>query len=87
MIKLIDVVAELARLNPEPWTFDSAVVVAMEPDDGRGVPPEASVMGATYFLEVFVANEFLEDWQQNVAHELSVRERCEGLIGYAINDA
>lgn len=93
VLKLSEIVERLGSLDPEntiyatePWSCDSLAVVAREPDDG-GVPPEAAHIAASYFLEVFIAMEFLEDWQQYVAPRASRRELCERLIAYAVNDA
>ena len=45
----------------EPWAEGSQAIVASEPDAG-GLPAEAQKLGLKYFLEVFVAREFLEGW-------------------------
>lgn len=91
--KLIDVVANLGSYDSEltiyaskPWTCDSVAIVAHEPDRG-GVPPEAESSGAEYFIEVFVAKEFLEGWIASEGRPTSAREQCERLIQYAIYDA
>ncbi|HEY0990355.1 MAG TPA: hypothetical protein VGD80_25055 [Kofleriaceae bacterium] len=91
--RLIDVVSNLSSQDSElmiyatkPWTGDSLAVVAREPDDG-GVPPEAAFLGAEYFIEVFVAEEFLQDWIATSPEPRSDVDRCERLIQYAINDA
>jgi hypothetical protein len=91
--KLIEVVANLASYDPEmtiyapkPWSCDSDAIVAREPD-GDGLPREAMGRHAAYFIEVFVAKEFLDGWTTSVARPTSAREQCERLIQYAINDA
>ena len=90
--KLIEVVANLAYYDPEtvyapkPWTCDSEATVAREPDQG-GLPPEAESRGAVYFIEVFVAKEFLEGWTASEGRPTSAREQCEQLIRHAICDA
>jgi hypothetical protein len=91
--KLIDVVANLGSLDPKltiyvakPWTFDSDAVVAREPDQG-GVPEEAESQNAEYFIEVFIATEFLDGWAAAQRRSFSMREQCERLIQYAVHDA
>lgn len=92
-MKLVDIVgnlstygAELTIYAAEPWTYNAAAVVAGEPDTG-GLPPEAAAIGASYFIEVFVAREFLEGWQQNEHPSATAQEQCERLIHYAVHDA
>lgn len=92
-VKLKEVVSSLAAYGEEltiyakePWTCDSEAILAREPDAG-GVPPEATDMGATYFIEVFVANEFLHGWRRSQERACTAEEQCERLIQYAIHDA
>jgi hypothetical protein len=89
---LIELVANLASYDPEltvyavrPWTCDSEAVVAREPEQG-GLPHQARSCGAEYFIEVFVAKEFLEGWIVSAERRASAQERCERLIHYAVND-
>ncbi|AHF89146.1 hypothetical protein OPIT5_01595 [Opitutaceae bacterium TAV5] len=70
----------------EPWSPSSAAVVEPEPQSG-GVPADAEKRGMSYFLEVFIAQDFLEDWQGNLPKKPSATERCQRVIDYAINDA
>ncbi|MCS2159403.1 hypothetical protein MUU48_21260 [Scandinavium sp. H11S7] len=70
----------------QPWTPESETVVATEPDHG-GLPSDAVKTGAEYFLEVFLAQEFLEGWLSNLSQKPSDREQCLRLIAYAENDA
>ncbi len=91
--KLIDVVTQLEVYDAEstiyavqPWTCDSEAVVVREPPQG-GVPPEATSRSAAYLIEVFIAREFLEGWTISEERSVSVREQCERLIRYAVDDA
>jgi len=70
----------------EPWTADSQAIIAYEPDTG-GLPVEAQELGLEYFLEVFIAREFLEGWIRSLDAEPTLQQKCERLIQYAINDA
>lgn len=90
---LIDIVTNLSAFDEQltiyvakPWTCDSLAVVAREPDEG-GLPLEAESCGAVYFIEVFIAKEFLEGWLASEARRIPAREQCERLIHYAIYDA
>lgn len=90
---LLDVVTHLDTFDPEstiyaaePWSPTSSAVVATEPDDGA-VPRDAASQKAKYFIEVFVAQEFLAAWKANVKPYASEIERCERLVQYALNDA
>ena len=92
-MKLLEVIASLSRFDSEdtiyatePWTADSEVMVMREPDAG-GVPQAAAKQGMTYFIEIFIARDFLDGWQQNEKQPLSLEEQCAGLIHYAIYDA
>lgn len=88
---LIEAIRDLAKLDAdatiyaaEPWIEGSQAVVAFEPEEG-GVPVEAANL--SYFLEVFVARGFLEDWELTLKSAPTLQERCARLIQYAINDA
>ncbi|MFW5920869.1 MAG: hypothetical protein ACOCUS_03430 [Polyangiales bacterium] len=91
--KLEDVIADLSAEHDdltiyatEPSTCDSDAVVAREPMNG-GAPREAKAKGAVYFIEVFIAKEFLRRWSAAKGRGSSTRQRCERLIHYAIHDA
>ncbi|MFQ3582055.1 MAG: hypothetical protein SNJ49_09135 [Chloracidobacterium sp.] len=92
-MRLIEVVEKLGRLDEEstiyasePWTAESNAVVAPEPSEG-GLPPEAEVQGLKYFLEVFIARDFVEDWSANLDADPTAQETCSRLIEYAVKDA
>jgi len=93
MTTLLELIQDLDSLDEgstiyarEPWTAQSQVVVAPEPDSG-GLPPEAQKHGLKYFLEVSLAREFLEDWVTNLHREPTLEEKCARLIEYAVTDA
>jgi hypothetical protein len=90
---LLEVVGDLESFDKtstiyaaRPWTTDSPAIVALEPDAG-GVPAEAQKLGLAYFLEVFVAREFLEGWVKNLGAEPTSQEKCARVIRYARDDA
>ncbi|WP_376748469.1 hypothetical protein [Kosakonia cowanii] len=70
----------------QPWHPDTVATVADEPDDG-GKPNEASKIGAEYFLEIFLANDFLGGWISHLDKEPTVEEKCLRLIKYAEDNA
>jgi len=90
---LNDVINQLDSFDEEktiyakrPWHPDTIAIVAIEPDEG-GIPDEAAKVGAEYFLEIFLANEFLEELLSYSEKFPSIEERCLRLIKYAENDA
>lgn len=90
---LLDVVSQSDRFDDEltiyarkPWTRDAAAILEMEPEQG-GLPARAAAGGFTYFIEIFVAAEFLGDRSRSLPTRLSEQELCDRLIQYAINDA
>lgn len=93
IMTLKDVVAKLDSFESEhtiyasrPWTETSTALVLQEPDEG-GVPEEATSLGLNYFIEIFLASEFLEDWAASLAAAPTIEEMCRRLIVYAENDA
>jgi hypothetical protein len=92
-MKLLKVIQELDTLDKEstiyaskPWTESSTAMVLPEPEAGD-IPREADELGLNYFIEVFIAHEFLTDWEANLDKTPTIHEKCERLIQYAINDA
>ena len=92
-MKLIDVITQLKSLDESltiyaeaPWQKDSTAMVRPEPDDGS-LPPDASKLGCTYFLEVSIARDFLDDWSGQLSSEPTQDQKCLRVIEYAINDA
>jgi hypothetical protein len=92
MRQLGEIVRQIASLDQDaviyaaqPWTNESTAIVAEEPESG-GVPEPAARQGLKYFLEVFLASEFLADWESMLGRTPTDQERCERLIRYAIDD-
>jgi hypothetical protein len=93
MMTLAQVVDRLAEFDTadtiyasEPWLPSSPAVVAPEPAPGA-LPDIATNSGMTYFLEVNIAAEFLEDWIAGKGEAPSPSAACQRLIEYAVNDA
>ena len=93
MTPLIDLVRDLASLDrdatiyaAEPWTCDSPAIVQLERASDE-LPEEAMRHGLKYFLEVFVAKDFLDDWQSTFKTPPTAEAQCDRLIRYAADDA
>jgi hypothetical protein len=91
--KLIDVVTTMESLDEgatiyvgEPWASESPAIVEVEASSG-GLPEAATKARLKYFLEVFVAREFLAGWESGLDKAPSAGERCDRLIRYAVDDA
>jgi hypothetical protein len=68
-----------------PWSCEAQAVVI----DPASDTTEAITIDGTrfeYFLETFIALEFIEDYVKSSRATLSQRQICERLILYAIND-
>ncbi len=92
-MKLIDIVGRLDEFDEEltiylkePWACDSEVLLVREPDDGS-VPQEAMSAGMSYFLEVFIARDFIVDWISNTSTLLTESEKCDRLMHFARFDS
>ena len=66
-MKLIEVVNDLVRFDlentiyaSEPWSPDSEAIVAPSPESK--IPTAGERLQMKYFLEVFIARDFLDEW-------------------------
>jgi hypothetical protein len=67
------------------WSANSLAVVCPEPEQG-GLPDEAQ--GMSYLLEVFLAKEVLQDWDEGRGGRgATAQDKCAAVIYYAENDA
>jgi hypothetical protein len=89
-VKLLEVVQRIPTLDGEltiyarqPWSHASDAELAIE---GSEEEKKAKAAGLRYFIEVFVARDFLEDWRVSVKRPTG-EQSCERLIEYATNDA
>lgn len=92
-MKLQDIVENINELDDSltiyaemPWSCSSKAALAIESEDGS-LPAELESKEFTYFLEVFIAKEFLEDWAESMSSVVSAEQRCVRLIKYAEDDA
>jgi hypothetical protein len=69
-----------------PWSCEAvAIVVDLAPDTTQALNIDG--VRFEYFLEFFIALEFIEDYVKSCSVAPSRRQMCERLIQYAINDA
>ena len=68
----------------EPFSEHSEVIISEE-TESEIAPKWAVERGLTYFLEVFIVRELLDDWITD--KEPTLLEKCRRIIQYAINDA
>jgi hypothetical protein len=91
-MKLLEAIERLPSLNAKhtiyarhPWTPSSDAEVTPE-EEGQLVPSELDCQGYRYFLEVFIARDFVADLTQ-IEPAYTPEQGCLRLIGYAENDA
>ena len=91
-MKLIDAISNLNSLDeeetiyaPKPWRLDSDVMLMRGRDDGK-LPKEAADIGYSYFLEVFIARDFVQDWVEDLDKEPTATEKALRVIEYAVYD-
>ena len=84
---LIETVQQLDSLNHEqtiyaqkPWTPASVVKLITDSD-------KMTEDGLDYFLEVFIAKDFIDDWRASLSRSPSPDDSCNRLIRYAIDGA
>jgi len=89
---LLKIIQELETFDNEstiyasrPWTENSEALVLREP--GEKIPLEGEKLGLIYFLEVSIAQDFLEDWAASLDTPPMLQQKCKRLIQYATNDA
>jgi hypothetical protein len=92
-MSLLEVIRNLNDLDDEgtiyaarPWSSTAKALVAQEPEAG-GLPAEARNMQLNYFLEVFLARDFLHDLQTAEGDLPDLIAQCERLIRHAETDA
>jgi len=93
MMTLLELVRNIDRAIDDdtiyarkPWTQTSPILMARESSSG-GTPARARSLQLEYFLEVFIAREFLEDLRNVSGDPVAVEALCDRLIHYAIYDA
>ena len=90
-MKLIEILRQLQTLDREltiyarhPWTPSADAQLAVE---GSAEEQKAKADELRYFLEVFIARDFLDDWRATQHRAPTDEQSCARLIEYATNDA
>lgn len=93
VMKLSDAIINVFELDDdatvyavEPWGPDSEVALVRHPGT-EGVPELVVEAGMTYFLEVHIVQQFLEDWITPLREKPTLPAIVQRVIDYAINDA
>jgi len=88
---LKEIVANISNIDEdltiyakEPWQTTSIAIAELEESCQS---KETSSHKFEYFLEVFIAKEFLQDWEESLDHIPTLEEKTNRLIQYADNDA
>jgi hypothetical protein len=88
---LIEAVQQLAGLDSDltiyarpPWKPSAEARLAIE---GTDEEKKIRADGLSYFLEVVIAQEFLEDWRSTQRGKPTEVQTFDRLIAYATNDA
>ena len=91
-MRLIDVIARLDEYSDELTIYSqrkatpqSEAMVLAEPEDGSTRPPSAG--GLHYVLEVFLAKEVIDVWQEWRGRAPTPEEACRAVLHYATHDA
>jgi hypothetical protein len=66
----------------EPWAIEANIQII--PDDQSQTVQDINGKKYTYFLEIFIINELLEEFS---VKNMTLEEKCRRIIEYAINDA
>jgi hypothetical protein len=61
--------------------------VALDERLDGSVPAVAEELGLGYFIEVGIAQNFLQGWKENLGSEPGLDQQCARLIRYALTDA
>lgn len=66
----------------EPWAIEANIQIIL--DDQSQTVLDINGKKYTYFLEIFIINELLEEFS---IKNMTLEEKCQRIIEYAINDA
>ena len=92
-MKLIDVIKDLENIDQEAIIFQedrdnfhSDVIISFA-EEGDGGTKEKEDRKYYYLIEVFLAKDFVKDWEASLDYEPTLEETAKRLYDYAINDA
>jgi hypothetical protein len=92
-MKLINLVKTLENVDQEAIIFqenrenpNSDIILSFAEEGDEGVKQEAG-RKYYYLIEVFLAKEFIDDWEASLDYKPTLEETAKRLYDYAINDA
>lgn len=92
-MKLIDLVKDIKNLDEEAIIFqedrenpNSDIILSLVEDGDEQVKQQEG-RKYYYLIEVFLAKEFIEDWEASLDYKPTLEQTTERLYDYAINDA
>lgn len=92
-MKLIDLIKDIENVDQEAIIFqedrensNSDIILSYAEEGDEGVKEEDGKK-YYYLIEVFLAKEFVDDWEASIDYEPSIEEKAKRLYDYAINDA
>ena len=92
-MKLADLINDIENIDQEAIIFqedrenpDSDIVISFA-EEGDGGIKEEEGRKYYYLIEVFLAKEFLEDWEASLDYRPTLEQKAKRLYDYAINDA
>lgn len=90
-MKLIDLIKDIDNIDQEAIIFqeekenpNSDIILSFAEDGGI---KEVGGRKYYYFIEVFLAKEFVDDWVASLDYEPTIEEKAKRLYDYAMNDA
>ncbi|MDA3616322.1 hypothetical protein [Polluticaenibacter yanchengensis] len=92
-MKLTHLIKEIENIDEEAIIFqedkgdpNSDIMLSFAEEGDEGVK-EVEGRKYYYLIEVFLAKEFVEDWEASLGYKPTLEEKAKRLYDYAINDA
>ncbi len=92
-MKLTDLIKDIENVDQEAIIFqedrenpNSDIILSYAEGGDEGVKEEDGKK-YYYLIEVFLAKEFVDDWEASIDYVPSIEEKAKRLYDYAINDA
>jgi len=92
-MKLIDLFKNIESIDEEAIIFienrehsDSDIILSFAKEGDAAIKEEGG-RKYYYLIEVFLAKEFVEDWEGNLGFKPTLEETAKRLYDYATNDA
>ncbi len=92
-MKLTDLIKDIENIDQEAIIFqedrensNSDIILSFAEEGDEGIK-EVESRKYYYLIEVFLAKEFVEDWEASLDYRPTLEEKAKRLYDYAINDA